>query len=249
MLTLALDTSNLPLSVAVIADGQPLAMIQTAKAKNHSATLMPAIDQALSYAGVELAAVTRIVVAMGPGSYTGVRIAITTAKMLAWTLKIPLYGVSSLAALTTAWRWQHTSPLIVPLIDARRDCYFAGFYRWSAAEPATVQSLQPDQYLAAAQIVAQAQALASTGPIVVTGQLTESQQAWWRQAWPDAAVTVAAGSVTMPNAADFDLLATPAQQVQDLNGFAPNYLRPTEAEATWLKNHPGEAHENFVEEV
>ncbi len=248
MLTLALDTSNTPLSVAVIQDQQPLALIQTAKARNHSATLMPAIDQALNFAAVKLTDIDQFIVAAGPGSYTGVRIAITTAKMLAWTLKKPLYQVSSLAALTTTWRSVMPAPLLVPLIDARRNCFFAGFYQWR--ENGELQQRQADQYLAAEQIVASVDRLrAPNQTIVINGQLTVEQQQWWRQAWPQAQVTIATGLATMPVATEFGRLVTAKQLVTDLDHFAPNYLRPTEAEANWLKEHPGEAHENFVEQV
>ncbi len=68
----------------------------------------------------------RIVVAEGPGSYTGLRVAVATAKMLAYTLKIDLVGVSSLYALTNGFS---ENDLLVPLIDARRNNVYVGFYQ------------------------------------------------------------------------------------------------------------------------
>ncbi|WP_419349001.1 tRNA (adenosine(37)-N6)-threonylcarbamoyltransferase complex dimerization subunit type 1 TsaB, partial [Acinetobacter baumannii] len=73
-------------------------------------------------------AIDRFVVAQGPGSYTGLRIAVTTAKSFAWTMGKELVGISSLALL--AGNVQETTALIVPLFDARRDNVFAGVYQW-----------------------------------------------------------------------------------------------------------------------
>lgn len=245
MLTLALDTSNVPLSVAVIREQLPIAVIQTAHAKNHSTTLMPAIDQALKLAQVKLAEIDQFVVAVGPGSYTGVRIAVTTAKTLAWTLAKPLYAVSSLAALTTPWRQDPQQPLIVPLVDARRNCFFSGFYRWQATQ---LTSLAPDAYLAFDQIVAQIKQLAA-GEVVLTGQLTSEQTQAWQQALPDQQVVIAQGLNAQPQAGNFGQLIVGAQPVADLNALVPNYLRPTEAETNWLQQHPHAKKTNYVEQV
>lgn len=245
LLTLAIDTSNIPLSVAVLADQQPVAQIQTACAKNHSTTLMPAIDQALKLAQTTIKAIDCFVVTIGPGSYTGVRIAVTTAKTLAWTLNKPLYALSSLAALTTPWATADSEQVIVPLIDARRHCFFTGFYQWQQGRAV---ALRPDVYLSAEQIVTAILQLPQT-QIVLAGQLTAEQQHYFQSALAAKKVQVAQGLAAQPLAGNFGLLVDESKLVTDLNALVPNYLRPTEAEANWLQAHPDAPKTNYVEEV
>src|SRR5690606_20357531 len=89
------------LSVAVVRDGELLVEEISAMAVNHSLRAMPAIEELLAKAGLEPANIDAIAVSEGPGSYTGVRIGVTIAKTLAWTLGKPLVGVSSLKVLAT----------------------------------------------------------------------------------------------------------------------------------------------------
>ena len=99
MKVLAFDTSSKALSLAILEDKQVLAETTINIKKNHSITLMPAIDFLMSSLDLTPKDLDRIVVAEGPGSYTGLRIAVATAKTLAHTLKIELVGMSSLLAL------------------------------------------------------------------------------------------------------------------------------------------------------
>src|SRR5690554_6176022 len=96
MKILAFDTSNQPMSVAVVEDNKVLAEITVNIKRNHSIQLMPAIDEMLEQAKLTIDDIDRVAVAEGPGSYTGLRIAVTIAKSLAWTKEIELVGVSSL---------------------------------------------------------------------------------------------------------------------------------------------------------
>lgn len=87
MKILAFDTSNQPLSVAVVEDEKILTEITINIKRNHSLQLMPAINEALEQANTTLDDIDRVAVAKGPGSYTGLRIAVTIAKSLAWSKK------------------------------------------------------------------------------------------------------------------------------------------------------------------
>ncbi|QZA32836.1 tRNA (adenosine(37)-N6)-threonylcarbamoyltransferase complex dimerization subunit type 1 TsaB [Hydrogenibacillus sp. N12] len=132
MLTLAFDTSALPLSAALV-DGEHILAEWTAAARlNHAEALYPALQALFDRAGVAKRSVQSIVVARGPGSYTGVRIGVTAAKALAYALGVPLTGVSSLAALALAVP-PGVSGRIVSLIDARRGRAYAAVYRWEGA--------------------------------------------------------------------------------------------------------------------
>ena len=94
MKILAFDTSNRALSLAVLEDKELLGQVTLNIKKNHSITLMPAIDFLMNSLDLKPTDLDRIAVAQGPGSYTGLRIAVATAKTLAHTLKIELVGVS-----------------------------------------------------------------------------------------------------------------------------------------------------------
>ena len=125
MKILAFDSSNEPLSVAVV-DQEKILTEQTLNIKrNHSIQLMPAIEEALRQAQLTLADIDRIAVAAGPGSYTGLRIAATVAKSLAWAQDIELVGISSLKVLA-ANSYPEKDGLIVPLFDARRQNIYTG---------------------------------------------------------------------------------------------------------------------------
>ena len=89
--------------------------------------LHPVMAQALAEAGLGMDQMDGIAVGVGPGSYTGIRIAVTAAKTLAWANRIPLVGVSSLHALAWGLKsgWNEAEPKagvhwIIPLLDARR---------------------------------------------------------------------------------------------------------------------------------
>ena len=93
MKILAFDTSSKALSLAILEDKQLLAETTINIKKNHSITLMPAIDFLMGSLDLTPKDLDRIVVAEGPGSYTGLRIAVATAKTLAHTLNIELVGM------------------------------------------------------------------------------------------------------------------------------------------------------------
>ena len=114
MKVLAFDTSSKALSLAILEDKQILAETTINIKKNHSITLMPAIDFLMASLDWTPKDLDRIVVAEGPGSYTGLRIAVATAKTLAYTLNIELVGMSSLLGLVP----RQQEGLLVPLMDA-----------------------------------------------------------------------------------------------------------------------------------
>lgn len=127
MKTLAIDTSNQVMGVAVSDGPVILGEIITNMKKNHSVRLLPAIDTLLQEVQLETTDLECVAVAHGPGSYTGVRIGVTVAKTMAWSLDIPLVGVSSLEVL--AQNSRHFDGCLSPLFDARRGRVYTGLYR------------------------------------------------------------------------------------------------------------------------
>ncbi|WP_433945661.1 tRNA (adenosine(37)-N6)-threonylcarbamoyltransferase complex dimerization subunit type 1 TsaB [Paenibacillus sp. SN-8-1] len=97
--TLTFDSSTASLAVAAMDGGRLLAERNITAERNHSVHLITAIEEVLAEAGIARSQLDGIGTGVGPGSYTGIRIAVTTAKTLAWSMGLPVAGISSLAAL------------------------------------------------------------------------------------------------------------------------------------------------------
>lgn len=124
---LALDTSGPSLSVALLSDGKLLYECTQQNGLTHSDSLMPLVEAALASARLDIARVDCIAPVVGPGSFTGVRIGVSTAKGLANALRIPCIGVNALEALA-AGVWPFAG-LVCPMQDARAGQVYAAAFR------------------------------------------------------------------------------------------------------------------------
>ena len=227
MKVLAFDTSSKALSLAILEDKQVLAETMINIKKNHSITLMPAIDFLMASVDWTPKDLDRIVVAEGPGSYTGLRIAVATAKTLAHTLNIELVGMSSLLALVP----YQQEGLFVPLMDARRNNVYAGFYE--NAKPVMPEAHLPfEQVIELIKGASQVTFVGEVGPFV-----EQIQEHLPRTNFKE----------TLPNAANLALLAWD-KEADSLHDFVPNYLKRVEAEENWLKNHT-ESGESYIKRL
>lgn len=118
MRILAFESSAKAASVALLEGGVLLAESFQNNGKTHSATLMPMAQQVLSDCGLRAADLDLVAVAMGPGSFTGVRIGVAAAKGLAWAAEKPICGVSTLEAMAT--QLLPLEGVLCPVMDARR---------------------------------------------------------------------------------------------------------------------------------
>jgi len=118
MRILAFDTATRSLSVAVMEDGRLLAEKTTADHRTHSMRLMPWIDASLQTSRLRMSDIDGFAVTVGPGSFTGLRIGISTVKGLVAATAKPVVGVSTLDAL--AHQSTHETGLICPMLDARK---------------------------------------------------------------------------------------------------------------------------------
>ena len=213
----AFDTSSKALTLAILEDETLLAQMTLNIKKNHSITLMPAIDFLMKSLDMKPTDLDRIAVAQGPGSYTGLRIAVETAKTLAHTLKIELVGVSSLLALVP----EQVEGLVIPIMDARRNNVYAGFYQ-------SGQAVRPEAHLPLAEVLEMAGA--ADQPVTFVGETAVFAEQI------EAALPGVSVQPTLPDAAAVGRLGLdlPAQSIHD---FVPNYLKRVEAEENWLKTH------------
>ena len=128
MKILAIDSSGLVASAAVLEDGLLLAEYTVNYKKTHSQTLLPMIDEISRMIELDLNSLDAIAVAGGPGSFTGLRIGSATAKGLGLALDKPLISVPTVDAL--AYNFCGTEGLICPMMDARRSQIYTGLYRF-----------------------------------------------------------------------------------------------------------------------
>lgn len=124
MISLFLNTSIDFLSVAIVKDGVVLDSFYTKLNNDLSKITLSVIDDMFSRLSISKRDINRIVCVNGPGSFTGLRIGVTIAKVWAYSLNIDIVGVSSLYVLATGVEGDY----IVPIIDARRGYVYAGIY-------------------------------------------------------------------------------------------------------------------------
>ena len=132
MKILALDSSGLVASVAVLEDDNCIAEYTINYKKTHSQTLLPMLDEVSQMIELDLNSIDAIAVAAGPGSFTGLRIGSATAKGLGQALGKPLIGIPTVDGL--AFNMYGTDKLVCPLMDARRNQTYTGLYEFVRKE-------------------------------------------------------------------------------------------------------------------
>ena len=128
MVTLSIETSDYVGGVALIRDGRPVVEVGLASKETHSRRLMVIIKWSMQRLGADWSDLDLIAVSLGPGSFTGLRIGLATAKGLAFALGLPLIGVPTLDALAShvvACR----GDLVCPVLDARKSQVYTALYQ------------------------------------------------------------------------------------------------------------------------
>ena len=126
MRILALDSSGLVATVAILEDEQMIAEYTVNYKKTHSQTLLPMLDEIVKMTEFDLSSIDAIAVAGGPGSFTGLRIGAATAKGLGLALDKPLIHIPTVDGM--AYGLFGYSGLICPIMDARRNQVYTGLY-------------------------------------------------------------------------------------------------------------------------
>ncbi|MFD6436770.1 tRNA (adenosine(37)-N6)-threonylcarbamoyltransferase complex dimerization subunit type 1 TsaB [Streptomyces venezuelae] len=137
MLLLALDTATPAVTVALHDGSSVVAESSQVDARRHGELLLPAVDRVLAEAGLKLDAVTGIVVGVGPGPYTGLRVGLMTADTFGLALGVPVHGVCTLDGLAYASGIE-SGPFVVATDARRKEVYWARYddVRTRVGEPA-----------------------------------------------------------------------------------------------------------------
>jgi tRNA threonylcarbamoyladenosine biosynthesis protein TsaB len=226
MKTLAIDTSNFVMGVSILDNEEVIGEMITNIKKNHSIRLMPAIQSLMEECSIEPSQLERIVVAEGPGSYTGVRIGVTIAKTLAWTLSIPLVGVSSLEVLAANGRY--FNGYISPMFDARRGQIYTGLYEY---ENGQLKNVMDDQLVMNHEWVKKLKEYER--PVLFIGNDVRLHQELFSR---ELANQAAFSAITQqnPRPSELGLIGVKKQPIDHVHEFVPNYIRMAEAEVNWL---------------
>lgn len=143
MLTLAFESSARAASVALCRDGELVSQYSQCTALTHSRTLLPMAEDMLKNAELSIQDMDLFAVAHGPGSFTGIRIGVSTVKGLAWATGKPCVGVSTLEAM--AWHALAAGGTVCPVMDARRSQVYNALFTIQDGRP---QRLTPDRPIA-----------------------------------------------------------------------------------------------------
>ena len=129
---LGIETSSLVSSVALMDETNLIGELTIQAGLTHSEQLIPHIDMLLRASQVKKNELKGIIVSIGPGSFTGLRIGMGTAKAMAYALQIPLYGVMTMDSL--AHNVSYTNRTICTVIDAQKKHVYTGLYRYENNE-------------------------------------------------------------------------------------------------------------------
>lgn len=178
MIVLAFDTCLEACSAAVVAEGRLLARRYEPMARGHQERLAPMIEALMLEAGLGFAAIGRIAVTQGPGSFTGLRVGLAFARGLSFALSRPAVGVSALEALAAS---ETGGGLCVAAIDARRDqLYLQAFFEGAPASPP--EALSVDDAVARVSAIGRPLRLIGSGAALL------------QPAFPDAEVIARVGA-------------------------------------------------------
>ena len=156
MLILAIESTAAAASCALCRDGEILAHSFQRSGLTHSRTLLPMIEDMLRNTETPRESIDAVAVAHGPGSFTGVRIGVSTAKGLCWGLGKPAVGVSTLEAMAWLGLCAAENAVICPAMDARRSQLYNAFFELREGRPVR---LTEDRAIAASDMASQAAAL------------------------------------------------------------------------------------------
>ncbi len=239
---LAIETSSLVSSVA-LGDSKKLYGELTVQAGlTHSEQLVPHIDMLLAACGKKKQDLTSIAVSIGPGSFTGLRIGLATAKMMAFALQIPIVGISTMEVL--AYQGMYADRLIAVHVDAQKKMVYEALYRFQGTTLEVVQEpvILPQEE-ALQKLLSRNEKVLFMGDGAILGEkrIIAAQEGAGVAAED---FCLAPPTLRIPRAGALLEAAkerTDQGLFDDVVTLVPFYMRKSEAEVLWEKRHGGEA--------
>lgn len=238
MKILAIDSSGLVATVAVMEDEQLLAEYTMNYKKTHSQTLLPMLDEMAKMIELDLDTIDAIAVAAGPGSFTGLRIGAATAKGLGLALKKPLISVPTLEGM--AYQFFGTDKLICPMMDARRNQVYTGIYRILETDLEVIRNQMAvpiEEILEELNQLGKSVILLGDGASVYREKIEEQLQVPYLFA-PAHLSRQSAGAV-----AALGMKYAKAGRMESAMEHQPDYLRVSQAERERAQRETGESHD------
>ena len=220
---IGIETATSIASVGIVETDHVLAAQSLPKGGNHARALLPLIDSALHAAGIGLRDLDLVAVSIGPGSFTGLRIALSAAKGLALATGLPIVGVPTLEAYAAT-----AGPrpgLVCPVLDARKGEIYAAAYQWEGAD---LRCVRPPVAIDPARFAASIDT-----PCTLIGDGVDAYGELWRLRLSDADLvpfsTLAPSGAVV---ARLGVARADASGTDDLADLEPFYCRVSEAELT-----------------
>ncbi|SES86477.1 tRNA threonylcarbamoyladenosine biosynthesis protein TsaB [Natronincola peptidivorans] len=228
MKLLALDTSSIVATAAVLNGEKLMGEYILNHKKTHSQKLMPMLEEILKSCELSPKDIDVFGVAVGPGSFTGLRIGLATIKAMAQALDKPMVGISTLEGL--AFNLIYCEKPICPIIDAQRDLVYTGLYQWQNQQ---LTRIMAEEVIDIHQLMAVFKE--KQEKIVFVGDALEKFQGLIQEEMKDLAVFPPA-IVTMPRASSIGELARRKAEKAEVSKPAeilPIYMRKSQAEKQW----------------
>ena len=229
MKVLGIDTSTSCGSVGLIDDGEVISDYLLNVPATHSQRLLGAIELVLREAGCLIENLDGWAIALGPGSFTGLRIGVSTVKGLAFATGKPVAGVSTLDVLAS--QIAPTPYLICPILDARKKEVYTAFYRF---EKNLIKRQSDDQAIKPEDLVRRIKE-----QTIFLGDGAKTYRDFFLTSlsslalFPSAPLHLSHGSIVARLGSEL----LQRGEGLDLSSFAPIYVRPSEAEMKWEETH------------
>lgn len=227
MYILGIETATKTGGVAIVSENGVLAEYTLNIEVTHSERLMSTVDRVLKDTGFTLANIYGYGVSIGPGSFTGLRIGLSTIKGLAFATGKPVAAVPTLRAL--AWNIPFSRYPVCPLLDARKKEVYAGLYRYDGGN--YVQEM-PDTVISLAEMAGK-----TAGEILFTGEGARLFAGDIQKSFGDRAhfATLSSSVPSAASVAEIALMMLKAGQQTAPDELVPMYIRRPEAEVAWEK--------------
>lgn len=225
MKVLAIDTSSIVATVAIIEDEKLLGEIVINHKKNHSEKLMPNIRYLLEESDIDIREIDLFGVSIGPGSFTGIRIGVATMKALAQVGHKPIIGISTLEGLV--YNLNPGKALICPILDAQRNQIYTSLYRW---EKTKLLSLEEERAIGAKEWIEKLKERKED--IFLLGDGVAKFGELFKESLGER-ISIVPASLRMPRASSIASLALEKAvrgEVSNYKDISPHYIRKSQAE-------------------